>query len=377
MATANETLRSMRAFVIGPIGDEDAPRESERYLDYERALQVLHEVIKPACVAHGITVIRADEITKVGEINEQVYRLLRDSPLVIADLTGANPNVMYELGLRHSTGKLTIPIGEKGLLPFDVSAIRTILFERSEHGLYKARTRLITAIGTALEEGTDPVTATRLWFEDRIGSAASVDAKAADEEVADLPTEDEPGFLEKIAELEDAVPGLAQSLSLSSSILNGITETFTEGARETSNVSSAKQKLLIADKVSEKLEALATRLAIASSDVTSDVDRFETGYGALRKQWSPDGAEEQAEFQQAIVMLSEAAISSIPGASTFRSTLRSTEHATKRMKLVYEHIAQSLDAIIAAATRVGRWKDLVNDDSAGGSSQPSLSGPAV
>ena len=40
---------------------------------------------------------------------------------MIADLTQANPNVMYELGLRHTQKKLTIQIGEAGRLPFDVT----------------------------------------------------------------------------------------------------------------------------------------------------------------------------------------------------------------------------------------------------------------
>ena len=67
--------------------------------------------------------MRADGLLRAGEITEQVFRRLRDDDVVIADLTGANPNVMYELGLRHTREKVTLQVGEYGRLPFDVNVI--------------------------------------------------------------------------------------------------------------------------------------------------------------------------------------------------------------------------------------------------------------
>lgn len=43
-------------------------------------------------------------IAEPGEITEQVFQRLRDDDLVIADVRGGNANVMYELGLRHTSG---------------------------------------------------------------------------------------------------------------------------------------------------------------------------------------------------------------------------------------------------------------------------------
>lgn len=116
-----------KAFVIGPIGDKDAADGSPARKAYEEGIQIFEEVIAPACTAFGLDVSRADMISRTGEIPEQIFRQLRDCPVVIADLTSANPNVMYELGLRHTTGRVTIQIGEKGRLPFDVASIRTII----------------------------------------------------------------------------------------------------------------------------------------------------------------------------------------------------------------------------------------------------------
>ena len=83
-----------RCLVIRPIGSALAPIGSPERTIYEDALQVLSELIEPACGALGITPIRADAIRKPGEIPSQTYIALRAWELVIAHLTDANPNVM-------------------------------------------------------------------------------------------------------------------------------------------------------------------------------------------------------------------------------------------------------------------------------------------
>ena len=62
-----------------------------------------------------------------GSIDTQMMKMIIESPLVIADLTGGNPNVYYELGIRHSIGKPYIQIISEGeQIPFDINGIRTI-----------------------------------------------------------------------------------------------------------------------------------------------------------------------------------------------------------------------------------------------------------
>jgi hypothetical protein len=85
---------ALRCFVIGPIGNRNAPAWSPEAQRYEEALQVFQHVIRPACEAVGLAVIRADDITTPGEITEQVCLHLRDDEVVVADVTDANANVM-------------------------------------------------------------------------------------------------------------------------------------------------------------------------------------------------------------------------------------------------------------------------------------------
>lgn len=163
-----ETFKNTAAaqcFVIGPIGSRDADPSSPERRAYEAGLEVLEQVIEPACKTLSIVPLRADRLSRPGEITEQVCRLVRDADVVIADLTGANANVMYELGLRHTRDLLTIQLGEAEKLPFDIAHIRTIMFQRTPDGLRRASSELLAALRSGLTGSYDPVTATRLWLE--------------------------------------------------------------------------------------------------------------------------------------------------------------------------------------------------------------------
>lgn len=107
-------------FLIAPIGEEGS---KER----DRSDQIRDFVIKPAVVKFGYKVVRADEISKSGMITSQVIQHVFESELVIAYLATENPNVFYELALRHAIRKPFIQIIEEGQkIPFDVSGLRTI-----------------------------------------------------------------------------------------------------------------------------------------------------------------------------------------------------------------------------------------------------------
>jgi hypothetical protein len=71
--------------------------------------------------------IRADSLPEPGRITSQVVKLLRSADLVIADLTGDNVNVYYELSFRHTIGRPTVHMALEGTdLPFDLAGERVI-----------------------------------------------------------------------------------------------------------------------------------------------------------------------------------------------------------------------------------------------------------
>jgi hypothetical protein len=127
-----------QCFVIAPIG---YPGSSTR----KRSDQILKHIIKPAVKKCGYEAIRADDIAQPGMITKQILQRVAEDPLVIADLTGGNPNVFYELAIRHALQKPLVQIIEKGeKLPFDIADTRTIYFDLDD--VKVAKTKIVECI---------------------------------------------------------------------------------------------------------------------------------------------------------------------------------------------------------------------------------------
>ena len=85
------------AFVAMPFGAKKDSQGVE--IDFNR---VYAELIKPGLEAVGLDVFRADEEERAGDIRTDMFQELLIADLVVADLTLDNPNVWYELGVRHA-----------------------------------------------------------------------------------------------------------------------------------------------------------------------------------------------------------------------------------------------------------------------------------
>ncbi|MFJ4810254.1 hypothetical protein [Streptomyces longwoodensis] len=136
-----------RCFYISPIGAEgsDIRRRSD---------QILRHIIKPATAECGYEAIRADEIDSSGMISTQVIDRILADELVVADLTDQNPNVFYELAVRHATRKPFIHIIAKGQdIPFDVQGMRTIEVDHRDLDSAAAARESIVRTIRAIEGG--------------------------------------------------------------------------------------------------------------------------------------------------------------------------------------------------------------------------------
>jgi hypothetical protein len=123
MTAAGTGKLKKSCFVIAPIG----PIGSETR---KRSDKVLKHIFRRA-LAEKYAVTRADDIDEAGMITSQVLRAVQDSHLVLADLTETNPNVLYELAVRHAIEKPVIHVIEPRLskIPFDIAGFRTIEFD--------------------------------------------------------------------------------------------------------------------------------------------------------------------------------------------------------------------------------------------------------
>ena len=107
-------------FYISPIGEDGSEHR-------EHADLFLGSIVEPALEEFKLKVFRADKIGKAGMITAQIIKFILKSKLVIADLSYHNPNVFYELCLRHACRLPTVQIIRKSdKIPFDLDQFRTI-----------------------------------------------------------------------------------------------------------------------------------------------------------------------------------------------------------------------------------------------------------
>jgi hypothetical protein len=141
----NETLSALRPGVWfmsqGDVEVKDfsvRSREASAFvvMEFSQVFNDLYtHVIKPSCVDQKISPVRADERHGPGIILADIERQIRESNVIIADITPVNANVFYEVGYAHALKKPTILLAQKGTkLPFDISGFRTIFYDNTIEG---------------------------------------------------------------------------------------------------------------------------------------------------------------------------------------------------------------------------------------------------
>ncbi len=121
-------------FVIMPFGRKPDPGGGP-HIDFD---QIYEHAIKPAVEDAGLEPVRADEERTGGIIHKPMFERLMLCDFAVADLTTANANVFYELGVRHTARPhttLTI-FAEKQPIPFDVKFLRSLPYSLGERNAF-------------------------------------------------------------------------------------------------------------------------------------------------------------------------------------------------------------------------------------------------
>ena len=132
-------------FVIMAIGDQVT---DARTVTSSELKDKYDDLIKEAIVKARprLDVARADEISLPGTITTDIITRIMHSDYVVADVTYPNPNVFYELGLRHACRTRTVIIKDRQgpRVPFDIAHLRYIEYENTTAGLKQLATQLET-----------------------------------------------------------------------------------------------------------------------------------------------------------------------------------------------------------------------------------------
>ena len=127
--------KKVKCFVIMPFQEEFKKI-------YERA-------IKPAIETEGCDCIRVDEIDGGGNIIRHIVNSTDEANIVIADLTGDNPNVLYELGLAHGLFKHVIMLTQHiDKIPFDLKNYRFVKYDLEFDGAERLKNSIKNKLNT-------------------------------------------------------------------------------------------------------------------------------------------------------------------------------------------------------------------------------------
>ena len=110
-----------RCFVVMPFGQ---PLSDE-----------VHATIRRACEARGVRPVRGDDIFTPTDILEDIWQGINGSDFIVADITGRNPNVLYELGIAHTLGKPVLILTQSADdVPIDLGTRRMLIYGDAVEG---------------------------------------------------------------------------------------------------------------------------------------------------------------------------------------------------------------------------------------------------
>lgn len=105
-------------------------------MPFHKKYDGVHRVIKDVCDKLDLIARRADDMWQHPTIIQDIFTLLYQADVVVAEFTGSNPNVLYETGIAHTLGRTVIPITQNIKdVPFDMRHHRVIQYVCDEEGL--------------------------------------------------------------------------------------------------------------------------------------------------------------------------------------------------------------------------------------------------
>ena len=123
-------------------------------MPFQKELKPVYEDhIRPVAQKMNLTIARGDDFFTAKSIMSDIWNAMNACRLVIADCTGRNPNVFYEMGMAHTLGKPVILISQKKKdIPFDIQHLRYLIYKFTPRGMVTFEKNLMATIQSELRE---------------------------------------------------------------------------------------------------------------------------------------------------------------------------------------------------------------------------------
>ncbi len=109
--------------------------------------------IKNVAAAMNLTAARADDFFAASSIIGDIWNAINAARIIVADCTGRNANVFYEMGIAHTLGKPVVLVAQTtDDIPFDIQHIRALVYDFTPRGMSEFETQLRSTIEFELSE---------------------------------------------------------------------------------------------------------------------------------------------------------------------------------------------------------------------------------
>lgn len=151
-------LQSPRARIVEPvIFPEPGPGPDYRdvfvIMPFKKEMDpIYNKHIVSACRELSLSVGRANDFFKAHAVMADVWGSMQHAKVIVADCTGRNPNVFYEMGMAHVLGKPVVLVSQNARdIPFDISSIRHIPYKYTARGMKSFKETLKEALRASIE----------------------------------------------------------------------------------------------------------------------------------------------------------------------------------------------------------------------------------
>ncbi|MYB22610.1 MAG: hypothetical protein F4066_02290 [Chloroflexi bacterium] len=278
--------------------------------------------------ANGMAVQRADNSQNSQAITKDIVLSIRGSDLIIADLTDANANVYYELGLAHAMNKPVIMLAQDvDDLKFDLRAYRCLIYSTHFEDMDEARQalseRIASFLNGSLQFGS-PVS-------DALSTPVNVPPRQVELPVGETPDDDELGSVDYAIRLEEGTTALASSIARFGEETKSFTGELQMASAEMQEKMAQPQQISNRERrrvfrsLAEKMEDYAGFLARENTCYAQGLDQTESALDGLLNGSEALSGSDSAEVKRLRDVLAETERSTVEFEQSISGAADSTE----------------------------------------------------